>query len=92
MGNYGTKISDSGILKYIYVHQTQDTAMVFGDREMRKVGNERVRDALLYLERIMRDRCIKSRVAAYSRRQSRTRTCTRVYKYLPTNSHLCEIL
>lgn len=51
---------------------------------MQKLGNERVRDALLYLERIMRNRCIKSRMASW--RHSRTRSYARVYKYPPTNT------
>jgi len=51
----------------------------------RKLGNERVRDALLYLERIMRNRRIKSRMASW--RHSRTRSYACAYKYLPTNTH-----
>lgn len=52
---------------------------VCGGREMRKVGNGRVRDALLYSEGIARDRCVESRVAVWKVPPlSRTRTCTRV--------------
>lgn len=54
-------------------------------RVAKKLGNERTRDALLYLERIMRNCCIKSRVASW--RHSRTRSYARVYKYLLTNTH-----
>jgi len=51
----------------------------------RKLGNERVRNAFLYLERIMRNRRIKSRMASW--RHTRTRSYARAYKYLPTNTH-----